>query len=585
MSILDKNITEEEKLSGYSPSEKEDETFMLSNIDAYPGSLPDFSYEEEPLIPGEGTFLDDDEEEFDSFDDLDESDNLDEEASQEEDDNFNFDTQETQNENDIVQNENDIVVGAFEDSDEDLVSDFTEYDDESTFDDDDSDDIKDDDDSSDSFNFGDDDKIEELSDEEIRALEGGEAGFDNELENQTNQDNIDLGDDLKSVLKNDLKKSQIKKGNDFNFDDEIEVVSDEGFPIDDELNADVVNFNDLELDKPSNYGIDKLEDEKESESIKDENERKEDNRLSKKMIYIYSGVAVLLLATLLITAIMNKESIFNDIPNDEDSTLVENNSKLEKLEKNTPKNLENKITKEKSKTEYKNEIKKSNESKVDDFSQKYDKPLFDSSISSNSLSNNSSNIINEKEIENKNEKNTKISTKSPKLKYGTNKKDLVISDPVVPNNNKVKTDKVDTDDKKTISKQKRINDKANNQSNVDKVSSSKSKDKDIASNNTSKENKNIFKNESASVVPYPRKSQSDEGLFIVQVYASQSKEDALSWLEKLKEQDINDAFISEQIIRDEIWYRVRFGNFTNKNEALEKAAKLGYAQTWVDRVK
>ena len=100
-----------------------------------------------------------------------------------------------------------------------------------------------------------------------------------------------------------------------------------------------------------------------------------------------------------------------------------------------------------------------------------------------------------------------------------------------------------------------------------------------------KENSSKNQIESKSDVAYSRKEMSDEGVFTIQVYASQSKEDALQWISKLKSQNIKDAFISEQLVRDVIWYRVRFGSFTQKSKAIEVAAKLGYAQTWIDRVK
>ncbi len=75
------------------------------------------------------------------------------------------------------------------------------------------------------------------------------------------------------------------------------------------------------------------------------------------------------------------------------------------------------------------------------------------------------------------------------------------------------------------------------------------------------------------------------GVYIVQIYSSQSKEDAQLWLNKLTARNINDAFISEQKMRDKIWYRVRFGNFQTREEARQAALRLGFSQTWIDRVK
>ena len=74
-------------------------------------------------------------------------------------------------------------------------------------------------------------------------------------------------------------------------------------------------------------------------------------------------------------------------------------------------------------------------------------------------------------------------------------------------------------------------------------------------------------------------------MYIVQVYASPSESDANMWLERLKNKNVDNPFISTQKIRDKIWYRVRFGSFTTKDEAFEAAMKLGFSQSWVDRVR
>ena len=78
---------------------------------------------------------------------------------------------------------------------------------------------------------------------------------------------------------------------------------------------------------------------------------------------------------------------------------------------------------------------------------------------------------------------------------------------------------------------------------------------------------------------------SNKGIFTIQIYASPSRQDALEWLNKLKKHSISDGFISEQVVRDEIWYRVRFGKYTTKQEARETAMKYGFTQTWIDRIR
>lgn len=73
--------------------------------------------------------------------------------------------------------------------------------------------------------------------------------------------------------------------------------------------------------------------------------------------------------------------------------------------------------------------------------------------------------------------------------------------------------------------------------------------------------------------------------FAVQIYSSPSKEDAERWLEKLRAKNINDAYITEQKIRDVMWYRVRFGKYETREEARAAALRFGFAQTWIDRVR
>lgn len=77
----------------------------------------------------------------------------------------------------------------------------------------------------------------------------------------------------------------------------------------------------------------------------------------------------------------------------------------------------------------------------------------------------------------------------------------------------------------------------------------------------------------------------DEGVYIVQIYATPSKDDAEDWLDKLNNKNIDNAFISTKKVRGKTLYRVRFGNYRSKEEARTAALKYGFAQTWIDRVK
>ncbi|MGA2297138.1 MAG: SPOR domain-containing protein [FCB group bacterium] len=79
--------------------------------------------------------------------------------------------------------------------------------------------------------------------------------------------------------------------------------------------------------------------------------------------------------------------------------------------------------------------------------------------------------------------------------------------------------------------------------------------------------------------------QSKQAQFAVQIYTSLSKEDAEEWLMRLKNKNVTNAFLSTQRIRDKIWYRVRFGPFDTREDAESEALKLGFAQSWIDRVR
>lgn len=80
------------------------------------------------------------------------------------------------------------------------------------------------------------------------------------------------------------------------------------------------------------------------------------------------------------------------------------------------------------------------------------------------------------------------------------------------------------------------------------------------------------------------KQTSVNPIYTIQVYATPSLEDAQFWMNKLLQMRISDVFISSQKIRDVVWYRVRFGKFTNKQQAIEVAKQFGFTQTWIDRI-
>lgn len=76
----------------------------------------------------------------------------------------------------------------------------------------------------------------------------------------------------------------------------------------------------------------------------------------------------------------------------------------------------------------------------------------------------------------------------------------------------------------------------------------------------------------------------EKQIYTIQVYSTPSFEDAELWRQKLTAMKIGDVYISSQKIRDVVWYRVRFGKFSNRQQALDVAKQFGLNQTWVDRI-
>ncbi len=96
------------------------------------------------------------------------------------------------------------------------------------------------------------------------------------------------------------------------------------------------------------------------------------------------------------------------------------------------------------------------------------------------------------------------------------------------------------------------------------------------------ENKTI---EEPKTVQVPKVVKPTKAVYTIQVYSTPSYEDAQMWIKKLYSLSISNAYISTQKIRDVVWYRVRFGEYNDKQNAINDARKLGFSQTWVDRIK
>lgn len=82
-----------------------------------------------------------------------------------------------------------------------------------------------------------------------------------------------------------------------------------------------------------------------------------------------------------------------------------------------------------------------------------------------------------------------------------------------------------------------------------------------------------------------KKGPSNEGTFTVQIISTPSYDDAQDWLQKLKSRGISNGSISEKLVRDKVWYRVRFGKFETYQDASNALSKAGFDGSWVDRIK
>ena len=74
-------------------------------------------------------------------------------------------------------------------------------------------------------------------------------------------------------------------------------------------------------------------------------------------------------------------------------------------------------------------------------------------------------------------------------------------------------------------------------------------------------------------------------VYVVQVFSSPARDDAEEWLRILRSRNVRDAFIAEQRIKGDTWYRVRFGQFSKRQDAEHAALKVGVEQPWVARIK
>jgi|GEM_PF-3001148 len=116
----------------------------------------------------------------------------------------------------------------------------------------------------------------------------------------------------------------------------------------------------------------------------------------------------------------------------------------------------------------------------------------------------------------------------------------------------------------------------------------KSRRENSSHSTSKKNNKSLRSNNDPTKSIIARKIEVDEKvkpIYSVQIYASPSKDDAEDWMMKLKRLKVGSIRMDTQKVRGELWHRVRFGEFESKEDARNAAIKLGFAQSWIDRIK
>ena len=90
---------------------------------------------------------------------------------------------------------------------------------------------------------------------------------------------------------------------------------------------------------------------------------------------------------------------------------------------------------------------------------------------------------------------------------------------------------------------------------------------------------NVPKNE-----PTSAKTTEQGSLYTIQVYSSPMKSDAEKRLTLLNQKGIT-GYITEQNIKGEIWYRVRFGSFEKYEDAKNTIQRYGIKDVWIERIR
>ena len=91
-------------------------------------------------------------------------------------------------------------------------------------------------------------------------------------------------------------------------------------------------------------------------------------------------------------------------------------------------------------------------------------------------------------------------------------------------------------------------------------------------------------NEIPGVNKSSKQTIANKGVYSLEVYSTPSYEDAKLWQDKLGKRKLS-AVIIPQRIRDQIIYKVRFGNFSSEEEARKTAINMGFSRSLIDRIR
>ena len=412
-----------------------------------------------------------------------------------------------------------------------------------------SEDIKNDEDSPEEINEN--DEIEETKSEPEDTEEVHEPKEDGVLTEEIDEDDtLDLGDDFKKKLQQDIENSKAKREAQELSDDESDEPKEKvtAPTIGDDADT-VVMLTDIEVDKPSNVKTSESEvqqppiegnipENKEGEVVPQETEEKENKKTPVWILMLYSSVATFIITiglAALIWYMMSGTSEEHDDNSGQTEQLAENNLAPD----------EHSDSKENSHAPATNP---------------------------DSMSEEEMNWLDSMEID---KNDTLMTHKEDKEFFASLEDEFDDEDFATEKKEEKKTEPEKKENKKTTPK---------------KVTPKK-ESSDLASNNTKsvtpKENRKskTIIDESQFSMPQPKGPVPEKGTFTVQIYSSPSREDAESWLGQLKAQEIPYAMISEQEIKGRTWYRVRYGKFETKEAARASALELGYSQSWIDRIK